>query len=60
MATQAISILTEVLLSSLAAIADQGHRPALDGYLWLLLVAMVVLLVVAVLLGFLTWPFRRR
>ena len=33
MATQAISTLTEVLLSSLAAIADQGHRPALDGYL---------------------------
>jgi hypothetical protein len=33
MATQATSTLTEVLLSSLAAIADQGHRPALDGYL---------------------------
>jgi hypothetical protein len=33
MATQATSILTEVLLSSLAAIADQGHRPALDAFL---------------------------
>jgi hypothetical protein len=33
MATQAISTLTEVPLSTLAAIADQGHRPALDGYL---------------------------
>lgn len=32
MATQATSILTEVLLSSLAAIADRGHRAALDGY----------------------------
>jgi hypothetical protein len=32
---------------------------AVNVALWLLLVAMVVLLVVAVLLWFLTWPFRR-
>jgi hypothetical protein len=32
MATQAIRTRTEVLLSSLAAIAERGHRAALDGY----------------------------